>query len=86
VSNKGRDENVESFNVTGTIGEVKFTEDRPPWYFACPDPEEKFYKVEKTADGRYFCERTGKFYDTCITRWRIRAALMDNTGKVYVDI
>jgi len=86
VVNKGNDEKIETFNCRGTLGDIRFNEDRAPWYFACPDPNEKFYKVEKNEDGKYFCEKTGKSYDTCVVRWRIRAAIMDNSGKIYADI
>ena len=58
--------------------------DQPMYYTACPEEGNNKKVVEE--NGRWYCEATGKTYDTCRRRYILRLKVADASGGAWVNV
>jgi len=79
------DEKGDYFSISATITSISHSQDRPPWYKACPDEKENKYKVVEDGNGGWYCSRNNKRYDTYEPRWIIRFCANDFSGQQWMS-
>lgn len=77
----------EYFELQGVIQQINYSIEKPPWYKSVPNlgEGEKAFKVEEQDDGKYFCPKNDKTYDTYDPRWILRCCISDSTGGHWVS-
>lgn len=78
----GKGEKRDYVDIKARIG---FINSEKMWYEACPE-EGNNKKVVKDASDSYFCEATGKHYNTKQNRYILRARIADWSDSSYVTI
>jgi len=71
-------ETPESFQLIGTITQVMYDSERPPWYKAEPNKgDAPATKVVQNESGKWYSEKTQQEYDTYEPRWILRIVISD---------
>jgi len=75
-------ETAESFQLIGTVTQVMYDSERPPWYKAEPNKgDAAATKVVPTDGGKWYSEKTQTTYDTYEPRWILRIVISDTGTK-----
>jgi len=75
-------ETPESFQLIGTITQVMYDSERPPWYKAEPNKgDAPATKVVQNESGKWYSEKTQQEYDTYEPRWILRIVISDTGTK-----
>jgi len=74
-------EGPEFFTMTGTVTQIIYDAERPPWYKAEPGKENGATKVVPTDDGRWHSNKNNITYDTYEPRWVLRIVISDPGTK-----
>jgi len=74
-------EGPEFFMMTGTVTQITYDAERPPWYKAEPGKENGATKVVATDDGKWYSEKNNITYDTYEPRYYLRVVISDPGTK-----